>query len=87
MVVCMNIGHFYLELLTFQVQNFLQNSESIPEVVSHKAFIFPQLRDKVPWPEIKDFEKTEDALEIQALSLKYFKRALNYMEDRKVNPE
>jgi len=34
----MNLGHYYMELLIFSVQNFLQNQEAIPEVVSHQSF-------------------------------------------------
>lgn len=77
-LVEMHLGQIYLEKLTFTVANYLNNEESIPEIVNHKSFEYPELLTHVKWPEMKDITCAEEAFNMKSKALKYLRRALKH---------
>jgi len=55
----MHLAKYYLERLTFGINNFLQNNELIPEVVHKKFVMFSEL--SIRFPKITDINDVEQA--------------------------
>jgi len=70
------LGKYYLERLSFGVNNFVTNQESVPEVVGKKELVFQEL--DLPWPEITDINSYEEAKVQFRLANTQFKKALEY---------
>ena len=55
----MQLARYYLERLVFGVNNYINNSELIPEIVNKQFVEFPELTLK--FSEIKDINDIEQA--------------------------
>lgn len=60
------LGHYYMELLAFGVNNYIEGRKIIPTKVQQKFVEFPEL--KLKWPVIKDIDNKEDAVQVFKLS-------------------
>ena len=56
------MGQYYLFLLTFNVDNFINSKEINPEPVQKCIVQFPELNIK--WPVIQDIKGYEDAVNL-----------------------